>query len=101
MDLGVEMLESLWQDGSLSLQSLYAWFNRYADTHLQIPSLARVFRKLCIWPSSSRLLSTDDLFVPTGFRDPLGIASLVDTELIEGYVDLARRMGMRTLDLRT
>lgn len=101
LDLGVGALEGLWQSGRLSLPCLYAWLSRFVDFYRLIPYLARDFRKLPVWPSSGRLLSIDELFIPTGFDDPLGIASLVDTKLIEGYVDLARRMDMRELDLRT
>lgn len=100
-DLGPDLLESSWCTGELDLGALYAWFSQYASGELAIQNVARDFRKLCIWPSSARLLSIDELYLPTGFRDPLGIATLVDTELIEGHVDLARRMGMKTLDFRT
>ena len=58
------------------------------------------FAALPIYPSSDGTFHPlTDLSLRSGFSDPLGIAELVDDELVRGHTDLLRRLGAKELDV--
>ena len=62
------------------------------------PRIAR----LPIFPSSDgEFRPLTELSLRSGFRDPLGVASLVDEDAAGGHIDLLRHLGAESLDIAT
>jgi hypothetical protein len=58
------------------------------------------FAALPIYPSSDGTFHPlTDLSLRSGFSDPLGIAELVDDQVVQGHTDLLRKLGAKELDV--
>jgi hypothetical protein len=66
--------------------------NANADLKLSIANLP-------IWPSNDELFPLDYLVIPSGFRDPLGIAKIIDLDVIRPYHHLPELLGAAALTI--
>jgi hypothetical protein len=88
--------------GADVLQSLAADILEWLDGRsgqLDAGSVAK-FAALPIYPSSDgTFYPLGELSLRSGFSDPLGIAELVDDQVVQGHTDLLRKLGARELDV--
>ena len=90
-----QRLQAAWTSGEFSPPEVLKWF----DLHkLQLTSdLSDRLSQLPICPTSEHLQAIDGLFLPGGFRDPAGMAKLVDIAEVTGLLDFLRFLGIREL----
>ena len=91
----------LWLSHPDQWLDLLAWFAARSAELMRVPQSQGRLARLAIWPAADSLHPLDDLAIPGDFRDPLGLARLVDPRLIERSGDFLRQLGVRTLNLET
>ncbi len=99
-------LVALWEKGELDLPRLFHWFqNRHKDfKKYQNQKLKQRFRNLAIFPVAGTLRPlTDNLYIPGGFKDPLGETNLIDVEAVgdDAAGFLVQEFDIEQLDYET
>lgn len=99
--VGPETLQGVANAGDLDLIGIYRWFAHHQEEIHNVQSHQRDLTRLPMWPSSGRLLPLTELYLPTGFEDPLGISNILDVEKLQGLVDFVKSLGAKELDFAT
>lgn len=94
-------LEQLWEKGELPLNEIFEWFAYRREDILSNPDLRMKLGALPLFPSSGHLRTLPELALPGGFRDPIGLAELVDLDVLGGRRELLKDLGMPELDFET
>ena len=88
-------LEDNWTRGDFHPNVILQWFDRN-KAHLT-DTLRQRLVNLPIYPSASGLNPLEDLWLPGGFDDPIGVADLLDTTTLGGLLDFLRSLGVKEL----
>ena len=88
-------LEAEWLRGDFDPKTLLQWFD--ANKASLDDSLQKSLAELRIFPSTKGLYPLEDLWLPGGFEDPLGVTELLDAKSVEGLLDFLRSLGIRGL----
>ncbi len=91
----------LWQEGRFSLPKLISWFENQRKQIMDDDDTLRRLSALRIYPSAGQLHDLPSLVLPGGFKDPLGLTSLVDVEALGGRRQFLLDLGATQLDFRT
>lgn len=93
--------QQLLANKAFPIKDLYAWLEKHKDEIT--PDLKQQLRNFPIWPAADGSLKPlNNLFLPGGFHDPLGLAQLVDIGALEGKREfLETTLGVRSLDFLT
>ncbi len=105
----LEMFESidsaqwqrLWETDRASVLQLHRWLVDRAPDWRDDETLVIAIRSLPIWPSAGRVQSLDELVVPGGFEDPLGLAAVLDVEALRDSGSLFSLVGARELTIQS
>ena len=102
-EAAVEVLESLspedlisrWERGDFSPLDLLKWFDD--NKHELTEGLSQRLARLTLFPSRSNLNPLNDLWLPGGFDDPMGVADVLDSGSLVGLTDFLKLLGIREL----
>ena len=106
-EAAIEVLEALrpedlragWKRGDFAPSDLLKWFG---DNKRDLTEeLSQRLAKLALFPSVSNLHPLNDLWLPGGFRDPMGVTEVIDTGSLEGLTDFLRSLGVSELSFET
>jgi hypothetical protein len=73
-----------------------AWF-----TGQLTPEHKQAIAGAALFPTSGTLSPLDDLVLPGGFKDSLGLATVIDLSALDGLTDFLKFLGARQLDAAT
>lgn len=97
--LDPEQLEDRQRDGKYDPVAVLRWFEK-RKSELSDKDLCDQLVKLPIFPSSAGGLSSlENLCLPGGFKDPLGIANILDTSIIDGLLSFMEYLRVEKLTL--
>ena len=99
-EVNPEHFEKLWREQKTIIFEIVNWFAGQGQDLLADKTLKARLRALPIWPSGEALYPLDDLYMPGGFDDPLGLANLLDPTLCRERRDFLRDLGAKWLDLQ-
>ncbi len=100
-NLSFEEIANAWQEGSLDIRELFEWFEKRRAEILKDTRVKMPFQKLSIFPSAGEELhKLDELYLPGDFKDPLGLADIVDLDAIGVGRDFLKDIGMRELNFK-
>ena len=91
-------LEHLWERDKKPLQSLFKWLIERDKEIFNKPELTSSLKALRVFPSSRKLHTFYELSLPGEFKDPLGLADLVDLDAFGGRQQFLKDLGMSELD---
>lgn len=94
-------LEEKWQKDRNLVPDLFAWLEDRRATIVPNETLKAQIGHLRIFPSGGSLRTMDDVALPGGFDDPIGLADLVDVSALGGRREFLGDLGMKALDLST
>ncbi|MER3448037.1 MAG: hypothetical protein C4291_14950 [Candidatus Dadabacteria bacterium] len=93
-------IQGAYDSGRVSVGALLNWFSERLDQLLTDQQNRTRFTKLPIFPTSSGLKPLSQMALPGGFSDPLGLAELVSTELVQNYHRFLESLGVKELTFR-
>ena len=94
-------LEACWHTDPNLLTDFFAWLeDRRADI-VHNEALKGQIGRLRIFPSAGSLRTMDEVALPGGFDDPIGLTDLVDLSALGGRREFLGDLGMNALDLDT
>ena len=85
-----------WRDGRFDPFPLLRWFTEKFDPTGDEDLRGRL-ANIPVFPSTRNLRPLNELWLPGGFNDPLGLADIVDTEKLNGLSMFLRSLGAREL----
>ena len=97
--LSPEDLRSRWASGDFSPLDLLKWFDD--NKHELTEELSQRLAKLALFPSVSDLHPLNDLWLPGGFDDPMGVADVLDSGSLAGLSDFLKSLGIRELNFES
>jgi hypothetical protein len=80
---------------------LFAWLEDRRKAILADSTIRSRLAALPVFPGAGRLHPLDKLALPGNFVDPLGLAELVDLQILDGRREFLRDLGMPDLDFST
>ena len=90
-----EDLRGRWKRGDFAPSDLLKWFD---DNKPELTEeLSQRLARLALFPSVSNLHALNDLWLPGGFDDPMGVTEVLATGSLEGLTDFLRSLGIREL----
>jgi hypothetical protein len=94
-------IQQLLANKTFPIKDIYAWLEKHKDEIT--PDLKQQLRNCPIWPTADgSLRPLNNLFLPGGFNDPLGLAQLVDIGALGGKREfLEATLGVQSLDFLT
>lgn len=93
--LGTEDLNASWKRGDFAPSDLLKWFD---DNKSELTGdSGHRLAELPLFPSATDLHSLNDLWLPGGFDDPMGVTDVLDTNSLEGLADFMRSLGIKEL----
>ena len=84
-----------WTEGEFNPTRIIQWFERHKDKLTD--NLRKRLIKLPIFPSTQGLHPLEDLWIPGGFIDPIGVAGLLDMRKLKGLSDFLIDLGAKKL----
>jgi uncharacterized protein DUF3883 len=96
-----ERWNELWEKRPEEVIGLHRWFADQGAVLRADPEIAARLRALRIWPSAGHLRALDDLVVPGGFSDPLGLTAVLDVAALDGSGELYEKVGARKLTIQS
>ncbi len=90
-----EDLQSIWERRELDPSRLLSWFESRKSELTEF--LRNRLARLPIFPSENRLQSLDDVWLPGGYQDLLGVAELMSSSFIVELGDFLRSLGAKEL----
>ena len=103
VDAAISLIESLdretlhnhWITGRYHPSAVLHWFD---DGKSRLTDSTRIrLSNIPMFPSSRRLNSLSQLWLPGGFRDPLNVAEILDTSTLGNLIDFLRLLGAKDL----
>ena len=94
-------IDQLWKEGHLNLTKLIAWFENRRTQIVDDEDMCQQLAALPIYPSADRLHPLNSLVLPGGFNDHLGLADIVDVDVLGGRRDFLVSLGVAELDFGT
>lgn len=89
-------------DNKFSLITFYQWLEIHRDEVILDRALQIQLKNLPIWPAGKSLLPISELYLPGGFDDPLGLASVINITALGGKSEYLRDvLGVKSLDFLT
>lgn len=79
---------------------LLSWFEMSKNEFLEDEELRSELASIPIFPSASGLRSLTELSLPGDFKDPLGLADIVDIKVLGGKRDFLKELGAEELSLQ-
>ena len=96
---GIEF-QAGWHEGRFDPVAVLRWFDTHKRDLIEHRELRRRLVRIPIFPSADgNLRPLSELWIPGGFKDPLGVADLLDMERLAGLSDFLRSLGARGLTL--
>ena len=93
--LDPEVLQEHWDGGDFDPAALLHWFDDSKSELNEV--LQNRLAKLAVFPSAKGLGSLEDLWLPGGFEDPMGVTDLLDMNSLGGLSDFLRNLGAKEL----
>lgn len=88
-------LSASWKRGDFAPSALLKWLD---DNKPELPEdMIQRLAKLPLFPSATNLHALNDLWLPGGFDDPMGVTDILDTGSLEGLTDFVRFLGIKEL----
>ncbi len=78
---------------------LLAWFNCRVNEFHTSPHLIAQLKTLSICPTANGLQPFDQVVLPGGFSDPIGVTSVADSESLESFAPLFQLLKLKILSL--
>ncbi|GAP63514.1 hypothetical protein ARMA_1937 [Ardenticatena maritima] len=100
-EMDSQFLEHLWAQRHLPIDQILQWFEKRRDIVLQDKNLKKSFKQIPMFPSGKNLRRLADLALPGNFKDPIGLADVVDLHAIGMRYDFLRDLGVQELDFLT
>jgi hypothetical protein len=94
-------LSNLLQHKSRPIQRLFAWLENRREEVLTDSALKSKLGRLNLFPSNGVLRPLERLALPGDFTDPLGLAELVEVNVLGGRREFLRDLGMPELNFAT
>lgn len=85
------------ESGQVDLKALILWFQHHQHQILDSPGTKRELAALPIFPSAQGPRRLTELSLTGDFKDPLGLAEVVNLEAIPGRKDFLRDLGAKEL----
>lgn len=83
--------------GQLDVSSLFRWLEHHrAHIELSVEERRRLL-SLPLYPHGDKLLPLEQLFLPSNFEDPVGVASVLDVQALGVTRDFLRALGVAEL----
>ena len=98
---GEHALRDALLSGRVSAARIFSWLRGYEQEISASPDLRSRVRALPIYPTGTGYRPLEDLVLPGGFTDRLGIAEAIDREQVSEHVPFLHQLGAKTLTLRT
>ena len=95
--LDTETLQRTWRDGRFDPATLLKWFDDYKKELSKDKALCKRLACIPVFPSAGNLRSLENLYMPGGFEDPIGVADLVDMRRLKGLSDFLKFLGAEEL----
>ena len=95
--LDTETLQRTWRDGRFDPATLLKWFDDYKKELSKDKALCKRLACIPVFPSAGNLRSLENLYMPGGFEDPIGVADLVDMRRLKGLSDFLNFLGAEEL----
>lgn len=100
--LPADKIETRWLAGKFSLENFYRWLENHRDEVLYNQTLYTQLRELPIWPAGGHLQPITGLYLPGGFDDQLGLASVINVAALGGRSEYLRDvLKVKSLDFPT
>lgn len=94
-------LKTAWKAEPELLTDLFSWFENHRSMIVASKELTAKIAGLPIFPSAGMLRTLDEVALPGGFEDPIGLTDLVDIGALGGRREFLVDLGMRALDINT
>lgn len=94
-------LEIAWKAEPRLLTDLFSWFENHRGAIVANEELKAKIAGLSIFPSAGTLRTLDEVALPGGFEDPIGLTDLVDVGALGGRREFLADLGMKALDINT
>ncbi|MEV4542279.1 protein NO VEIN domain-containing protein [Micromonospora echinaurantiaca] len=78
-----------------------SWLRSYEQAILGNPDLRTRVRGLPVYPTGSGYRPLDEVVLPGGFTDRLGVAEAIDCEQVRDHIGFLERLGVKQLTLHT
>jgi hypothetical protein len=98
---GAGALRDALESRRVTAAQILSWLRGYEQAILASPALRSGVRALPIYPTGTGFRPLDEVMLPGGFTDRLGIAEAIDREQVSEHVAFIQRLGATTLTLRT
>ena len=90
-----EDLRARWERGDFVSADLLKWFDHNKSELTEELSLR--LARLPLFPSVSNIHALNDLWLPGGFDDPMGVTDVLDLVSLRGLTDFLRSLGIKEL----
>src|SRR5271166_567617 len=98
---GTARLREALDAGLVTAGAALSWLRRDEPAILADAAVRAQVRGLPVYPAGGRHRPLDELVLPGGFTDRLGIAEAIDSEQVSDHVGFLRELGAAPLSLRT
>ena len=98
---GAHALREALDSGRVSAAQILSWLRGHELAILASPALRSRVRALPIYPTGSGYRPLEEVMLPGGFTDRLGIAEVIDRDQVSEHVSFLQQLGATTLTLRT
>jgi hypothetical protein len=98
---GAQRLRDALETQRVTAAQVLSWLRCYEQAILGNRDLRARVRALPIYPTGSGYRSLDQVVLPGGFTDRLGIAEAIDGEQVRDHIGFLERLGVKRLTLHT
>lgn len=98
---GAARLREALDSGRVTAESVLSWLRRDEPAILASADLRAQVRGLPVYPAGGRYRPLDQVVLPGGFTDRLGVAEAIDCEQVSDHVRFLRELGAAPLSLHT
>lgn len=95
--LDTEKLQRAWRDDHFDSAIVLKWFDGNKKELSENKELTKRLAKIPLFPSTEKLCSLENLHLPGGFSDPIGVANLVDIRRLQELSDFLKFLGAEEL----
>ena len=95
--LDTEKLQRAWREDHFDPATVLKWFDGNKKELSENKELPKRLAKIPLFPSTKKLCSLENLHLPGGFSDPIGVANLVDMRQLKGLSDFLKFLGAEEL----